>query len=373
LPAGRLRRNPDQAIATRDNSFDLLRLLACATVIFSHSYPLARSTDPLHGLFGVQVGTVGVFILFALSGYLLAASITHDDRLFPFWTKRALRLMPGMFVSVVLTALVLGPIVTTEPAHVYLTSAQPYLYVLKQTAFDTFNPHLPGVFVHNPFPVVVNGSLWTLPLEVCNYAALAFASFAGVLTRRWLLAVLGAVIVVMLVVVPPDSPHGVAPHGVELLANALRPCGCFACGVLLWLARERVPRTWWLFALALVAIVAPLPSGVRSALDVVAVPYAVAVVGPLRPGRMGRLLRFGDVSYGAYVYGFPIQQTIALLIPSITPGAMLAISAPLSWCAGVASWHLVERPALGLRHRILGTAARGAAGQPADGLTGEAP
>jgi peptidoglycan/LPS O-acetylase OafA/YrhL len=367
-------RDPRQAIATRDNSFDLLRLLACATVIFSHSYPLARSSDPLHGLFGVQLGTIGVFILFGLSGYLLGASITLDARQGSFWTKRALRLVPGLFVSVVLTALVLGPIVTTEPVHTYLTSAQPYLYVLKQTVFDTFKSHLPGVFVHNPFPVVVNGSLWTLPLEVCCYAALAFASLTGLLTRRWLLAVLGVVLVVMVVVAPPDSPHGIAPTGVHLIANALRPCGCFVCGALFWLAGDRLPRTWWLLGLALVAIFLPLPSGVRSALDVVAVPYAVVFVGLLRPGPMRRLLAFGDVSYGAYIYGFPIQQTIALLIPSIAPGAMLAISAPLSWCAGVASWHLIERPAMRLRRRFARTAATAepaeAAGQPAEGLTG---
>jgi peptidoglycan/LPS O-acetylase OafA/YrhL len=354
-------RTPDEAIATRDNAFDLLRLLAAATVVFSHSYPLVGSADPVHALLDLQLGTVGVFILFSLSGYLLTASITGDDRLGPFWARRALRLMPGLIVSVVLTAFVLGPIVTALPLHTYLTSPKPYLYVAKQSVFETFSPHLPGVFVHNPFPNVVNGSLWTLPVEVCCYAALALGSLVGALRRRWpLVAVVGIVGLVVLVVAPPDSPHGITPSGIKELANALRPCGCFATGALLWLARDAVPRRWALVVLSIALVCIPVPSGVHSAIDIVVLPYAVVAIGTMRPGALRRLLAPGDVSYGVYIYSFPIQQVLALEISSLTPLGMLALSAPLSWLAGVASWRLVERPALRLRRRVPGHTVRAA-------------
>jgi peptidoglycan/LPS O-acetylase OafA/YrhL len=348
-------RSPADAVATRDNAFDLLRLLSCATVVFSHSYALTGRNDPLQGLFGFQVGTVGVFMLFSLSGYLLSASLTADGRLRAFWIRRALRLWPGLVVSIVLTALVLGPIVTSLSAGSYLSHASPYTYVLRQSAFDTFRPHLPGVFLHTPLPLVVNGSLWTLPLEICCYAALAIAAITGALRHpRWFLVVIAAVCIVMVVVAPPDSPKGVSPHGIKLLANALRPCGALACGALLWLWRDRVPRTVPLLALAFAAILLPFPIGVRSAIDVIAVPYVVAVVGSLRPGPLARITALGDVSYGAYIYGFPIQQVLAQYIGGLTPAGMLALSAPLSWLAGLASWHLVERPANGLRKRFIG-------------------
>jgi peptidoglycan/LPS O-acetylase OafA/YrhL len=348
-------RSPAEAVATRDNCFDLLRLLSCGLVVFSHSYALTGATDPVDGLLGFQAGTIGVFMLFSLSGYLLAASLTADSRLRAFWIRRGLRLWPGLFVSVVLTALVLGPVVSSVSATTYLSHSQPYAYVLKQSVFDVFRPHLPGVFVHNPLPLVVNGSLWTLPLEVCCYAALAIAAVIGALRRpRWILGVVVIVLVVMVAVAPPDSPKGIAPHGIKLLANALRPCGALAFGSFLWLERDRIPRTVGMLVLALVLVLLPFPSGVRSAIDVVAVPYVVAVVGSLRPGRLRVLIAAGDVSYGAYIYGFPIQQVLAQYIGGLTPGGMLALSAPLAWVAGLASWHLVERPANGLRKRLIG-------------------
>ncbi|HWE34658.1 MAG TPA: acyltransferase [Solirubrobacteraceae bacterium] len=349
-----MNRSPRDAVATRDNSFDLVRLGSCMAVVFSHSFALAGSTDPVHHVLGFQLGTVGVFVLFALSGYLLAASLEDDRRQTAFWIKRALRLWPGLIVSVLLTAFVLGPIISSLSPGAYFGRAAPYTYVLKQGVFDTFGPHLPGVFVGNPVALVVNGSLWTLPLEVCCYAALAVAAVIGALRRpRWFLLVVLVVCVVMVVVAPPDSPRGVGPTGVKLLANALRPCGALACGSLLWLVRDRVPRTAALVVLAFALLFVPVPIGVHSAIDVLAVPYLVAVIGSLRPGRLRAIISVGDVSYGAYIYGFPIQQLLAQYIGGISPGAMLAISAPLAWLAGLLSWHLVERRALALRRRLV--------------------
>lgn len=348
-------RTPAAAIATRDNAFDLLRLLACATVLVSHSYALTGHNDPLQGLFGFQVGTIGVFMLFSLSGYLLAASLTADGRMRAFWIRRGLRLWPGLIVSVLLTALVLGPIVSSLSAGSYLAHSAPYTYVLKQSVFDTFRPHLPGVFLHTPLPLVVNGSLWTLPLEVCCYMALAIAAVTGALRHpRWIIGVVVIVVIVMVVVSPPDSPKGISPHGIKLLANALRPCGALACGALLWLERDRVPRTGLLLALAGVAILLPFPIGVRSAIDILAIPYIIVLVGSLRPGRILKITALGDVSYGAYIYTFPIQQVIVQYIGGITALEMLALSTPLAWLAGLASWHLVERPANGLRRTFIG-------------------
>jgi peptidoglycan/LPS O-acetylase OafA/YrhL len=83
------------------------------------------------------------------------------------------------------------------------------------------------------------------------------------------------------------------------------------------------------------------------------VPYLVVVVGSLRPGPLRRLLLAGDVSYGVYIYSFPLQQTLVQYLGGITPLELLALSAPLSWLAGAASWRLIERRALALKRVLI--------------------
>ena len=85
--------------------------------------------------------------------------------------------------------------------------------------------------------------------------------------------------------------------------------------------------------------------------------------GPKKPGRSplwlayvpgGRVRgynRVGDYSYGVYIYAFPVQQSVVALMPGVSPLALLAIALPITVLLAVASWHLVESPALGLLHR----------------------
>lgn len=60
-------------------------------------------------------------------------------------------------------------------------------------------------------------------------------------------------------------------------------------------------------------------------------------------------LRFGDYSYGVYLWGFPMQQVIAHLAPRLTPAGNILLAWPLAMLLAVLSWHLVERPALRLK------------------------
>src|SRR5438105_4421151 len=92
-------RAPDAALGSRRNLFDLLRVVSTFFVVFSHSFSLTGHADPVNSAIGFELGTFGVFILFALSGYLLAAGWSQPQSMRAYWTKRALRIMPGLFVS----------------------------------------------------------------------------------------------------------------------------------------------------------------------------------------------------------------------------------------------------------------------------------
>jgi peptidoglycan/LPS O-acetylase OafA/YrhL len=63
--------------------------------------------------------------------------------------------------------------------------------------------------------------------------------------------------------------------------------------------------------------------------------------------RLHGFSKYGDFSYGMYLYAFPIQQLLVMHNSgSMNPYALFALAWPLSILAGMLSWYVVERPFL---------------------------
>src|ERR1700739_1019194 len=122
----------------RQNNFDVLRLFAAISVIFSHSFLIAEGTQDHEWLIRLTnnqsiLGLVGVFVFFAISGFLVTQSFEQTGDAWRFLAKRAFGLFPGLFVATVLSAFVLAPLVTTLSTGAYLTNPAPWEYVLGNT------------------------------------------------------------------------------------------------------------------------------------------------------------------------------------------------------------------------------------------------
>jgi peptidoglycan/LPS O-acetylase OafA/YrhL len=180
---GRRRLEEITESAGRSNNFGLIRLVAASLVVFGHSFDLVRRPEPLAPTLELTWGTIGVLIFFSMSGFLVARSWATGPRLVEFATKRALRLLPALFVSSLVCAVVLGPLVTTEPLRSYLDDPATKTYVLDNSLLQTVYA-LPNVFGNLPFPGTVNGSLWTLPIEAKAYAFVAVVGLLGLLRRQ---------------------------------------------------------------------------------------------------------------------------------------------------------------------------------------------
>jgi len=340
----------------RRNAFDVLRLVAATLVLVSHCYVFTGRADPVGQRTGATMGAIGVVMFFAMSGFLIAKSWTDQPRTLPFAAKRALRLVPGLAVAVTLTALVMGPLVTTLSPGAYFTSLDPYVYVVRNAFLVTFSGRLPGVFADNVYPNAVNGSLWTLPVEACAYAGVAVLGLTTGLRRPALL--LGLLLVALVLVSPAvdvgshlSQGGGVAGADLDIVITVL---GAFCAGMLLWSARDSVVLRWPILLGLLALWVASWRSSWQSvALDLF-VPYAV-IFAAFRLPEAARALtrRVGDLSYGIYIYAFPIQQLIAHLWgPGLTPGGMFLLAAPPVALLAFCSWRLVEAPALALKRRV---------------------
>ncbi len=157
----------------RDNNLNLIRMVAAATVLISHAFPITTGADtvqPLEKQIGLTLGAVAVYVFFIISGFLIPRSF--ERRSFTdFAIARILRLFPGLAVVLLLTVLFLGPLATSLPLSDYLSNPKTFAYLPRNLLLASLQYDLPGVFDDMPYPGAINGSLWSLFPEVMCWAS----------------------------------------------------------------------------------------------------------------------------------------------------------------------------------------------------------
>jgi peptidoglycan/LPS O-acetylase OafA/YrhL len=334
------------------NSFDTLRLLGAVLVIIGHSFPVLGQPSPE---LGVSVNGIGVMIFFSLSGYLITLSIEADPNLGRFAAKRALRILPALWVVVLFATFAAGPAFTRLPLADYFTSAATWTYLSQN--FVLWTAHLlPGVFDHAPYPWSVNTSLWTLPVEVTMYVLTPiFIVIARKLRRAGIVLLLLGCLGATLAYKTRPGWFDLPLYGFRL-SDGLQYMPSYVLGCLfaqLGLANLPWTKARWIVAgsLGVLALMAILPSATWS-LTILLIPIAAATlfvgVSPLLHFRL--IERVGDLSYGIYLWGWLVQQSIVQLTHGgIGPVALAAIALPVCALVAYGSWHLVEKPALRLK------------------------
>lgn len=330
--------------AGRDNHFNLLRMIAATGVLVSHAYPISlggRVDEPLEGLLhGLSLGTLCVMVFFAISGFFIARSFDNRSDLSAFLLARGLRLFPALAVVLGVTILA-GAVLTTAPAGTYWAAAPDYF--LRNVTLFFLQYELPGVFEANPFGGAINGSLWTLSYEVLCYLGVVVCGVLGLLSRPRLFAVALVCFAILYGISMATDLH-------VRLERLLRLGLPFAVGVAIWVWRDHVPVSIPLALAGLAVAAAFWWTPVFLPVFVVALSYAVIVIGYVQiPGALS-YNRLGDYSYGTYVYAFPLQQLVAWL--GVTdPLANIALALPATLVMAALSWHLVEAPALRWKRR----------------------
>ena len=340
------------AISHRENNFDFVRVVAAICVIFSHQYALSGLPEP--SVFsGISFGLFGVILFFTISGFLVAKSWDADPHVVRFGVKRLLRIWPAFAVAITLTALVLGPVVSTLPVHDYYFDWRVKDY-FNNLAFS-LRDELPLAFVGNALPISINGSLWTIPLEVKLYAALGILGVAGLLRQRWIITLLTLAVVFMYAVVEPRGDRIVNGLLWSQEQRLLLEFGLFFfAGVVFHKFGIHVTRRRALSALALCWMAAGIAYAYNRPLLslLLVVPVATLVIGTASTRYVRRAARFGDISYGLYLYAFPVQQTLIWLYKDrLSWSALLVLVLITTFGLAFASWHLVEKRALGLKPR----------------------
>lgn len=319
----------DALTPARPNNLHALRLAAAAAVIVSHAWPLAYgpgTPEPLKALTGHALGGWAVVMFFFLSGLLIAHSAATRSA-GTFCLARARRILPGLAMALVVT------LALAALSGAALTPARAADYVLRGLTLVSLEHRIPGAFATNPYPLAVNGPLWSLFHEVAAYAICFAAVRSGLVQRAPL------VLPIMALALWAAAAMWTIPARAETFAPLFL---AFAAGVTVWRFRTGWPLSLPLLAMLLLA--APLGW-----------PFAVAALGqaalilafraPVIPMRH-------DLSYGVYIYGWPVAQYMLHQLPGLTAPQLAALSLAATLPLALASWLFIETPALRVQRAL---------------------
>ena len=333
----------------RVNNFDLIRLLAALQVVASHGSDFLNA--PLWHPMMVVLGFLpGVPIFFVVSGFLISLSWERAPSARLYVRNRMLRIYPGLWVCLLVSiAIFLSAGVRPDSLTHFVT------WVAAQaTVVQFYNP----VFLRSFGIGVLNGSLWTIPVELQFYLLLPF--LAVVTQRRperWIALTLGAGIVMMLARIELPAHESMLQ---KLLGVSIIPyLFYFLVGILMRHLYERRPNIFvqrgmfWATVYALWAIIETRYSiigangNLLNVTSIVLIAMLTVSMAFTARGVSSRVLRGNDISYGLYIYHAPVMNL--LIAHQFAGRRAFALFLATTIAMAILSWRLVEKPALSLK------------------------
>lgn len=322
---------------SRNNSFDLIRHFAAVLVLFSHHFALSKLPEPIFNKWDT-FGFVAVVIFFSISGYFMPGSFTNSGNFLVFIIKRCRRIFPALIVCSFIMCYLIGTLFTSEPVLHYLFSPTTFKTSLMFSSF--IGRPIPDVFSDFLYKDAINGSLWSLPVEFSCYVIIGIALYYSNSVKSILTLLLLSISVTMYI-----NHTGMNYMFYSVPLNFLALFGiAFTGGALMSMTQQywlpiRLPLT--AIALLFLLILRGRPEiqvfGTLS-LAVLTIIIGVSFKDKLINGTF-------DLSYGIYIYAFPIQQLIINLVTKNFWLSMI-ISLILTLIAAYLSYRLVEHPFL---------------------------
>lgn len=327
------------------DNFLLLRIIAACMVIYGHSFALTKDVG-LMDIFlkydwGRYSGDLAVSMFFVISGFMVSGSFMGRSNLVEYTKARLLRILPAFIVVLIVSALIIGPLVTHLNTSNYFSNVDTYKYILKNLSFSSnLAWTLPSVFESHKM-TSMNGSLWTLSAEMRMYVFVAVLGALGFLSNRLIATVLIFLLFLAAILNPQLLP---------LHTGWVKVSGYFCLGILAQLYKEKIEVKHE--ALLMLVFLTYISRLTESYFFLLAISTAYFCFWFAYRTKHVDLEKYGDPSYGIYLWGWPVQQLTIEIWPEITPWKNCIISLFFAIAMGYLSWHIIERPALSLKHKI---------------------
>jgi peptidoglycan/LPS O-acetylase OafA/YrhL len=336
------------------NSFSLMRLIASVCVVFSHSYLITNGVhtlQPLEALTGYPLGTHSVNIFFAISGLLIAASFSRNPNVLTFLVTRFFRIYPALIISsIVVFILCLVFAGTQDFLSVFNSSV--FSYFFKILIEFTGSSTLVGVFEKLPSPNRINVPIWTLKYEIMCY--LSFVFVMVILIKRKIVSDI-KISTFFVVICLIWLLQGKAYNNSTSIDHIIRFSFLFWSGVLCWNSRNFIiiNVTGLIGLFFLTALTSYMKMSLTGPFCMITSTYLCFYCAQYKYGIVTRFTQKNDLSYGIYIYSWPVQQLIQMHDIGTTPITntlfTLIVVIPLAFL----SWNLVEKPSLKLKNSFL--------------------
>ena len=326
------------------NSFGLVRLAAASAVIFSHAWSVTAGNDtlePLEAETGFALGWHAVNLFFALSGLLIAGSLSRSKSILRFAWARVLRIFPALMAVTIITIFVAALVVDTTTWNLSTVGE----FFLRNMFLIGATATLPGVFQNNPVLSDINIPIWTLKYEVLAYVSIViltiicgrFSNHLRVQTATLVILTMTAVIMIFF---GPSDIH-------DRFEHVIRLAFAFYLGVAAWHWREvKFLSSLVLILLSIINLGLLWLDIKYAAIQIIWLAYAGLWFGTRIYGWVSTVVDKQDYSYGIYIIGYPIQQIVMAYTGITDPWLNFVVSLLLVLPLAACSWNFIEKPAL---------------------------
>jgi peptidoglycan/LPS O-acetylase OafA/YrhL len=336
----------DQLQKYKQNNLNAVRLFLALAVILSHASILSYGkVGEFRGEFlaafnsgQMTIGQAAVNLFFFLSGILITASFLKNKNLQHFLLNRFLRIYPAYIAAMIFSAVVIWIFCPDFRVNVGRGFSWVFVFLRDCLFLDYRSVSWDGVFQNNPFPGFANASLWTIPWEFKCYLMVAFIGLFGFFKFR-LLILLACIFVFSVYTASHFTGWVVVGAKTEW-----RFLSYYLWGVSAWLWRDRLPYSP---LLAVGSVLALFISGYFAPWFEVLFPifgtYLIFWICYCKPCAALQWTNRTDLSYGVYLFAFPIQQILAMQELFRNPLLQFFVATPLALGCAWLSWTFIEK------------------------------
>ncbi len=339
------------------NNFDFLRLLFAALVVVHHCYPISgiSEQDPLFYFSNstLSYSYIGVRGFFIISGYLIFQSLMRSDGIVDYLIKRLLRIYPALIV-VLLFTIIACAFVYDGTFKDYIKNNSVWTYLPINCTLIKLQHTINGVFELNPLKNAINGSLWTIGYEFSMYIFIIPLIFLKKYSQKIHVLVLTIILIILFITrIGIENKTNNLHFGLISLEMWCHFALLFMAGAFLSVIRIELYRfKGFILFISACLFLSFMRLEYFELYQYILFPPIVIISGVLTVKGISSIgEKFGDVSYGTYIYSFFLQQLLVYYF-NLNVMELLFISLPLSMFFGWLSWHLIEKHALSFKKEI---------------------